>query len=149
MLKIILAIFSIFVISNSYSASYKCSDSEGKTIYQQTACSSNQQEGSFDINLKNKKNYSDKDFSMINQAINKASNNLKDPTSAIFSELRVFNGDVCGKVLAKNSYGAFTGNKKFISFSQDFGRERLFVMDTDGSWVFKIITRLINCLIYH
>lgn len=43
---------------------------------------------------------------------------LKDPGSAQFSELRVVGAEmqqrVCGLVNAKNSYGGYTGNQRFL-----------------------------------
>ncbi len=58
---------------------------------------------------------------------------LKDPSSAEFSGSRIGNnGAVCGTVNAKNSFGAYTGYKRFIQIgtfsyvsddSSDFNRE--------------------------
>ncbi|WP_312821200.1 hypothetical protein [Brevundimonas sp.] len=41
---------------------------------------------------------------------------LKDPTSALFSDIKVVEGGVCGQVNGKNSYGAYEGNTGFVWF---------------------------------
>ena len=45
---------------------------------------------------------------------------LKDPESAQFRKFRkVSDGEICGEVNAKNSYGGYTGFSAFIYFVKD------------------------------
>lgn len=39
---------------------------------------------------------------------------LKDPYTAQFSNERKAEGGVCGDLNAKNSYGAYTGNRRYV-----------------------------------
>lgn len=50
----------------------------------------------------------------IAQAKAAVSEKLKDPTSALFSDIKVVSGGVCGQVNGKNSYGAYEGNTGFV-----------------------------------
>lgn len=52
---------------------------------------------------------------LINEARKDVSAKLKDPSSAQFSEVRISEtGTVCGKVNAKNSFGAYSGATSFL-----------------------------------
>lgn len=54
---------------------------------------------------------------MIERAKVSVRSRLKDPASAVFSELRILGNErVCGYVNAKNSFGGYTGNTRFVSF---------------------------------
>lgn len=58
------------------------------------------------------------DEALFAEAKQEVSKNLKDPYSAVFEGMylgKTANGTpvVCGTVNAKNSYGAFTGRKRF------------------------------------
>ena len=64
------------------------------------------------------------DNTLVQRAKKFVSRNLKDPDSAIFGV--VFpSGDsseiACGKVNAKNSYGGYTGEKRFIAIPSQGG----------------------------
>ncbi|MEX6119165.1 hypothetical protein AB6G31_16330 [Providencia hangzhouensis] len=53
----------------------------------------------------------------VSFAENRLKENLKDPDSAEFKDGRTGNnGAVCGQVNSKNSFGAYTGYKKYIQF---------------------------------
>lgn len=65
------------------------------------------------------------DAKLIEKAKKVAAYNLKDPEAAKFRNLRVvtkpakvdktqINTHVCGELNAKNSYGAYTGHRKFM-----------------------------------
>lgn len=57
---------------------------------------------------------------LIDQAEASVREKLKDPASAVFSQQRVIGSGpdrrVCGLVNAKNSFGGFVGNERFVSF---------------------------------
>jgi hypothetical protein len=40
--------------------------------------------------------------------------NLKDPSSAVFSEERVYSKTVCGQVNAKNYFGGYVGLRQYV-----------------------------------
>lgn len=46
-------------------------------------------------------------------------NELKDPESAIFGDVRTYARAVCGTVNARNSYGGYAGGEMFIVYDRD------------------------------
>ncbi len=65
------------------------------------------------------------DSSEISSAKNEVKVILKDPDSAVFSNVETIEdtGAVCGEVNSKNLYGAFTGNKTFVYFDNSITME--------------------------
>lgn len=53
------------------------------------------------------------DAEKIEQVKSAVLEQLKDPESAQFSNVRVVGGLVCGEVNAKNSFGGYVGKRKF------------------------------------
>lgn len=70
----------------------------------------------------------------VEESIESVKRGLKDPYSAIVSsvELKAYKSGVvvCGNVNAKNSYGAYTGNKRFVA--SPYGSS---IYDTDNRYV--------------
>ncbi|EEI0869499.1 hypothetical protein HZ504_003222 [Salmonella enterica] len=65
------------------------------------------------------KNEESKNLNYISVAQNKVKRLLKDPSSASFSgEYVSSSGAVCGNVNAKNSFGGYAGNQRYIYLSR-------------------------------
>lgn len=60
------------------------------------------------------------DAHLIDEAEASVRAKLKDPASAVFSQVRIVGSGVdqrvCGLVNAKNSFGGYTGDQRFVSF---------------------------------
>ncbi|HHV68920.1 MAG TPA: DUF4124 domain-containing protein [Ochrobactrum intermedium] len=117
----------LFVIVMLYSASacaaYKCVSPEGKTSYQERPCESGKETKVLREAVSSTPKFQpsiDKATAPQRtqdelQAAVRAS--LKDPDSANFNDLQHV-GDgraLCGQVNAKNSYGGYTGFKRFVA----------------------------------
>ena len=73
-----------------------------------TACNPNKEKSSTFEELQ-----LEHDFEIAKRVV---SNELKDPESAQFRNLRINGVDLCGEVNAKNSFGGYTGFKRFWVF---------------------------------
>lgn len=54
---------------------------------------------------------------------------LKDPASAQFSDLRVVPGGLCGEVNAKNGFGGYVGRKPFFGTVDGSGRATAVIVE--------------------
>lgn len=54
------------------------------------------------------------DAHMVAQAKAQVAAELKDPTSPLFTQIKVVEDGVCGQVNGKNSFGAYAGNEPFV-----------------------------------
>lgn len=66
-----------------------------------------------------KKAHENPDKALINKVQQQVVGSLKDPESARFQGVHVKWGTVCGEVNAKNSFGGYTGFKRFLSIDGD------------------------------
>jgi len=116
----------VLTISGQAMAINRCTDADGKVVYQEAACPSNQAAQSIgkptgvpaaarvSVVPKDKVAFtSEEDLKRI------VIDSLKDPNSAEFKDLRHLEGKaLCGQINAKNSYGGYVGFKAFVADSQ-------------------------------
>ena len=58
---------------------------------------------------------------------------LKDPTSSLFTDMHATSDGVCGRVNAKNSFGAYSGNSRFVV--QDGGTVLIEGLESDNAGI--------------
>ena len=122
MLKYIISLSIALLSSIPAYAAYKCESPEGKVTYQEVPCQGGRESrlgGEVTspakklISTRDRASFLPKSQEELQALVRTA---LKDPESATFKELNYVDGRaLCGQVNAKNSYGGYTGFRRFVA----------------------------------